>query len=176
MDVSVYIYIFVFFFYLCSLTSLSIYQVGNNGVGFIWSVSEGGHEEEWRYSVAPIPADKLVEVPLAPNGDLEDGNLLPLSGELEPDRIISDSDFDDTEDVTDDSVYFEKEVCYYRDAVNNCIWFELKFMSTFSFLKVEATFLRAVKENVKEDHVILEVNSLRYGRSYIFIDKLSKLP
>lgn len=29
-------------------------------------------------------------------------------------------------------------------------------------LQVEATFLRAVDENVKVDHVILEVNSLRY--------------
>jgi hypothetical protein len=29
-------------------------------------------------------------------------------------------------------------------------------------LQVEATFLRAVHENIKEDHVILEVNSLRY--------------
>lgn len=28
--------------------------------------------------------------------------------------------------------------------------------------QVEATFLRAVHENIKEDHVILEVNSLKY--------------
>lgn len=29
--------------------------------------------------------------------------------------------------------------------------------------QVEATFLRAVHESVKEDNIILEVNSLRYG-------------
>lgn len=29
-------------------------------------------------------------------------------------------------------------------------------------LQVEATFLRAVQENIKEDHVILEINGLKY--------------
>ncbi|KAK6119803.1 hypothetical protein DH2020_046452 [Rehmannia glutinosa] len=109
-------------------------EVGNGGVGFIWSVSDGGHEEEWRHSVAPIPEDCLVEILKNATDELEisneDGNILPPSGELEPDSV-NDSD----EDVRDDSVHFEKEV--------------------------EATFLRAVHENVKEDHVILEVNSLR---------------
>ncbi|KZV47254.1 translation initiation factor eIF-2B subunit epsilon [Dorcoceras hygrometricum] len=110
-------------------------EVGNGGVGFIWSVSEGGYEEEWRHSVAPIPADRLVEMIKSATDELEvsnkDGDVLPPSGELGPDSI--DSDFDG--DVRDDSAHFEKEV--------------------------EATFLRAVHENVKEDHVILEVNSLR---------------
>uniref|UniRef100_A0A5B6ZZC6 Translation initiation factor eIF2B subunit epsilon n=1 Tax=Davidia involucrata TaxID=16924 RepID=A0A5B6ZZC6_DAVIN len=112
-------------------------EVGTGGVGYIWSLSEGGHEEEWRHSVAPIPADKLAAVIQAMNDDLEisDGNALPPSGELKPDSISNDSDNDDVEDIRDDSVYFEKEV--------------------------EATFLRAVHENVNEDHVILEVNSLR---------------
>ncbi|XP_073310206.1 uncharacterized protein [Primulina huaijiensis] len=110
-------------------------EVGNGGVGFIWSASEGAHEEEWRHSVAPIPADKLVEMIKSATDELEvsnlDGDVLPHSGELEPDSI--DSDFDG--DVRGDSAHFEKEV--------------------------EATFLRAVHEHVKEDHVILEVNSLR---------------
>lgn len=35
-------------------------------------------------------------------------------------------------------------------------------MCFYFLLQVEATFLRAVHENVKEDHIILEVNSLRY--------------
>ncbi|PIN21051.1 Translation initiation factor 2B, epsilon subunit (eIF-2Bepsilon/GCD6) [Handroanthus impetiginosus] len=112
----------------------SVSEVGNGGAGFIWSVSEGGHDEEWRHSVAPIPMDRLVEIIKNATDELdisnEDGNILPPSGELEPDSV-NDSD----EDVRDDSVQFEKEV--------------------------EATFLRAVNENVKEDHVILEVNSLR---------------
>ncbi|XP_075492347.1 uncharacterized protein LOC142530397 [Primulina tabacum] len=110
-------------------------EVGNGGVGFIWSASEGAHEEEWRHSVAPIPADRLVEMIQSATDKLEvsnlDGDVLPHSGELEPDSI--DSDFDG--DVRGDSAHFEKEV--------------------------EATFLRAVHEHVKEDHVILEVNSLR---------------
>lgn len=110
-------------------------EVGNGGVGFIWSISEAGHEEEWRHSVAPIPADRLVEMIKSATDELEvsnqDGDVLPPSGDLEPDSI--DGDFDG--DVRDDSAHFEKEV--------------------------EATFLRAVHENVKEDHVILEVNSLR---------------
>lgn len=100
------------------------------GVGFIWSVGEKGLEEEWRHSVAPIPADRLIEIIKAATDELEisnaDSNNLPPSGELE-----RDSD----EDARDESANFEREV--------------------------EATFLRAVHENVKEDHVILEVNSLR---------------
>ncbi|KAL2241211.1 UNVERIFIED_CONTAM: hypothetical protein Sindi_0762300, partial [Sesamum indicum] len=108
--------------------------VGNGGAGFIWSVSEGGHEEGWRHSVAPIPADRLVEIIKNATDELEisneDGNILPPSGELEP-GSVNDSD----EDVRDDFAHFEKEV--------------------------EATFLRAVHENIKEDHVVLEVNSLR---------------
>ncbi|KAA8536938.1 hypothetical protein F0562_029416 [Nyssa sinensis] len=112
-------------------------EVGTGGVGYIWSLIEGGHEEEWRHSVAPIPADKLAEVIQAMNDDLEisDASVLPPSGELKPDSVSNDTDNDDVEYIRDDSVYFEKEV--------------------------EATFLRAVHENVNEDHVILEVNSLR---------------
>ncbi|XP_034709636.1 translation initiation factor eIF-2B subunit epsilon [Vitis riparia] len=114
-------------------------EVGSGGVGYIWSICEGGHEEEWRHSVAPTPADKLTEVMQATDDDLElttqGSNVLLPSGELVPDSNSNISEDDDNEDSRDDSVYFEKEV--------------------------EATFLRAVHENVKEDHVILEVNSLR---------------
>ncbi|KAK3023622.1 hypothetical protein RJ639_043890 [Escallonia herrerae] len=122
-----------------SLTNLCNHQVGNGGVGFIWSVSEGGHDEEWRQSIAPIPADKLIEVAQATNDDLDrftqDGHVLPPSGELEPGSTMNGSDSDEIDRIREDSAYFEKEV--------------------------EATFLRAVNENIKEDHVILEVNSLR---------------
>ncbi|KAJ9680368.1 hypothetical protein PVL29_019632 [Vitis rotundifolia] len=114
-------------------------EVGSGGVGYIWSICEGGHEEEWRHSVAPTSADKLTEVMQATDDDLElttqGSNVLLPSGELVPDSNSNLSEDDDNEDSRDDSVYFEKEV--------------------------EATFLRAVHENVKEDHVILEVNSLR---------------
>lgn len=114
------------------------YEVGDGGVGFIWLVGEGGQEEEWRHSVAPIPVDKLVSMMQITNDEAdlpnEDGALLPPSGELGPDSITNDS-IEDAEDIRDDSVIFEREV--------------------------EATFQRAVEEDVKDDHVILEVNSLR---------------
>ncbi|PWA43769.1 Armadillo-type fold [Artemisia annua] len=107
-------------------------EIGEGSRGFVWSVSEVDHEEEWRHSVAPIPASKIIELTQAAYEDLEtvlqDDPLLPL-----PDEKESGSESDD--DGRDESVYFEKEV--------------------------EATFLRAVHENIKEDHIILEVNSLR---------------
>lgn len=113
-------------------------EVGNGGVGFIWSVSEGSHEEEWRHSVAPIPAAKLLEIMHTSNDELEaaqlDGNL-PPSGELELDSVTANSNDDDNGYVKDDYEVFENEV--------------------------EATFKRALEENIKEDNVILEVNSLR---------------
>ncbi|KAH7856246.1 hypothetical protein Vadar_034440 [Vaccinium darrowii] len=113
---------------------LAISEAGAGGVGYLWSVGEGDFEEELRHSVAPIPADKLTEVIQAANDEMEmlDVSPLPPSGELQPDSNSIDSE-DNFE--RDDYIYFEKEV--------------------------EATFLRAVHEDVKEDHVILEVNSLR---------------
>ncbi|PHU10019.1 hypothetical protein BC332_21879 [Capsicum chinense] len=124
---------------LFSLVSVwCAHEVGDGGVGFIWLVSEGGQEEEWRHSVAPVPVDKLVEIMQITNEvDIanEDGALLPPSGELGPDSITNDSN-EDAEDIRDDSIIFEREV--------------------------EATFQRAVEEDVTEDHIILEVNSLRF--------------
>lgn len=127
-------------------TQCAASEVGSGGAGCIWSVCEGGHDEEWRHSVAPIPEDKLLEFIQAAEDELElanlDGNILPPSGEL----AASSNDFEDDsrEDLRDDSAFFEKEV--------------------------EATFLRAVHENIKEDHVILEVNSLRLSYNMIAAD------
>ncbi|PKI44627.1 hypothetical protein CRG98_034982, partial [Punica granatum] len=112
-------------------------ELGCGGVGYIWSICEGASEEEWRHSIAPISAEKLAELTQTTDDDLEfsnqDGNAPASSGELRSDAL-SDSE-DDDEDTKNDSAYFEKEV--------------------------EATFLRAVHENVQVDHVILEVNSLK---------------
>ncbi|EPS63911.1 hypothetical protein M569_10871, partial [Genlisea aurea] len=112
-------------------------EVGDGGAGFIWSVGEGGYEEEWRHSVAPIPEERLVEF-IKHELEISNGDdrVQPISGELEP-GSIDDSD----EDVRVDSDHFEKEV--------------------------EATFLRAVNEDVGEGDVILEVNSLKlsYNRT-----------
>lgn len=85
-------------------------QLGTGGVGYIWSICEGSHEEEWRHSIAPIPADKLAKAMQTTDDDLElltqDGSVLPPSGELKPESNYSD----DNEDPRDDSIYFEKEV------------------------------------------------------------------
>jgi len=81
------------------------------GAGHVWSTCEGGHEEEWRHSVAPIPKDKILEAIKTMEDDLEcaqDDIFLPPSGELKPNS--NDSDDDDHEDSRDDSYYFEKEV------------------------------------------------------------------
>lgn len=85
-------------------------QLGPGGAGYIWSISEGGHEDEWRHSVAPIPAEKLAEVMQGIEDDMEllnlDGTGLTPSGELKPDDNSNDSEDDD--DSREDS--FEKEV------------------------------------------------------------------
>lgn len=127
---------------------LAISEVGAGGVGYLWSVGEGDFEEELRHSVAPIPADKLTEVIQAANDEMEllDVSPLPPSGELQPDSNSIDSE-DNFE--RDDYIYFEKEV--------------------------EATFLRAVHEDVKEDHIILEVNSLRLSYNKTSVDCASAL-
>ncbi|CAN1761217.1 Probable translation initiation factor eIF-2B subunit epsilon [Linum perenne] len=101
-------------------------QLGPGGAGYVWSVCDGGYDEEWRHSVAPIPAEKLAEA------------LVPIDDDLET------SDDDDKEpkpgtDATDgNELDFEKEA--------------------------EATFLRAVTDNILVEHLILEMNSLRRTR------------
>ncbi|CAO2837518.1 unnamed protein product [Amaranthus hypochondriacus] len=100
-------------------------EVGAGGAGYIWSPCEG-RKEEWRHSVAPIPADKLADLQKAYD-DLDLTNL-----DVNPTPNLDITSDPDTEDPMDD---FEKEV--------------------------EATFQRAVQENIKDDNVILEVNSLR---------------
>lgn len=124
-------------------------EVGISGAGYIWSVCEGGHEEEWRHSVAPIPANELLQLSLSTYADLDslnqDGSILPTSGELIPDSgsIISD---DVDEVYKGEYASFEKEV--------------------------EATFLRAVHEvpGVDQSNVIIEVNSLRLSYNLQFSD------
>ncbi|KAK4798811.1 hypothetical protein SAY86_031137 [Trapa natans] len=129
---------------LTDMQSSAAEELGSGGAGYIWSICEGASEEEWRHSVAPVPAEKLAEISQTIDDDLDfsyqDGNAPASSGELKPGGL-SDSDDDDV-DANNDSAYFEKEV--------------------------EATFLRAVHENVKVDHVILEVNSLKLSYNMEF--------
>ncbi|CAJ1960974.1 unnamed protein product [Sphenostylis stenocarpa] len=120
-------------------------ELGMGGAGHVWSTCESGHEEEWRHSVAPIPKDKIMEAIKTMEDDLgfiHDDSFLPPSGELIPNS--NDSDDDDHEDSRDDSYYFEKEV--------------------------EATFLRAVHENIQESHLILEINSLKLSYNKLTSD------
>ncbi|RRT76001.1 hypothetical protein B296_00030656 [Ensete ventricosum] len=97
-----------------SLTSLRWLDiVGIAGVGYIWCSYEGGNDEEWRHSVAPIPASKLAELSHEdyedPDVSYQEVNSTPVSGELRPDSEITG---DDDADGTDygDSADFDKEV------------------------------------------------------------------
>uniref|UniRef100_A0A7N0TQL7 Translation initiation factor eIF2B subunit epsilon n=1 Tax=Kalanchoe fedtschenkoi TaxID=63787 RepID=A0A7N0TQL7_KALFE len=125
------------------------YEVGESGAGYIWQVCDGVHEEDWRHSVAPIPDEKLIE--LMQKVDLDTEDNLPSSGELKPElnSNMSDDDDDDIEEVQDDTSLFQKEV--------------------------EATFLRAVHENVAQSHIVLEVNALRLSFNMTFLDCASAL-
>ncbi|KAJ0966515.1 hypothetical protein J5N97_023432 [Dioscorea zingiberensis] len=112
-------------------------EVGISGVGYIWSVCEGEHDEEWRFSIAPIPKEKLEKFSRGSPDDYDVINQdecgIPPYGELPPDSDGTEFDGGDGEDYHD-SADFEKEV--------------------------EATFLRALT-GVNEENVILEINSLR---------------
>ncbi|CAM8898425.1 unnamed protein product [Rhodiola kirilowii] len=123
------------------------YEVGENGAGYIWHVCDGVLEEEWRHSVAPIPDEKLIE--LMQKVDLDTEDNMPSSGELKPDLNSNMSDDDDIEEVQDDYYLFQKEV--------------------------EATFLRAVHENVAQSHIVIEVNALRLSFNMTFLDCASAL-
>ena len=88
------------------------FKVGSGGAGYIWSACEGGREEEWRHSVAPIPKDKLAEISQAEKDNLDqldsnDGSN-PPSGELQ--APSNNSNFHNTEESMDDYLLFEKEV------------------------------------------------------------------
>ncbi|PKA49916.1 Mannose-1-phosphate guanylyltransferase 1 [Apostasia shenzhenica] len=101
--------------------------------GYIWSC-EGGIEDEWRYSIAPIPVEKISEFFENAYADVDvlDQDLsIPASGELLHDS--ESTGLGEGEDYKD-SADFEKEV--------------------------EATFQRALA-GVDQDIVILEINSLR---------------
>lgn len=106
------------------LPVIQVHQVGNGGVGYIWSVSEYGLDDDWKHSVAPIPADKLVGITQTLTDELDvptlDGNILPPSGELEPDSVTNDS-IDDAEDIRDESVFFEKEVGICKSTEKKCV-------------------------------------------------------
>ncbi|CAK8533108.1 unnamed protein product [Lathyrus sativus] len=115
-------------------------ELGVGGVGYVWPKCEG--EEEWRHSVAPITEDKILEAVKAMEDELE---LIHDGNTLPPSGELipnsNDSDDDDNDDSRDD---FDKEV--------------------------EATFLRAVHENIQDVHLTLEINSLKLSYNKITAD------
>ena len=109
--------------------------------------------------MAPIPADKIYEAIKTMEDDVEltdDGSILALSGELKPGS--NDSEDDDNEDSRDDPYYCEKEVSVLTCKLMH--FADIRFYVIHHHSQVEATLLSAVDENIQEDHVILEVNSL----------------
>ena len=118
-------------------------QLGNGGIGYVWSICEGSVEEEWRHSVAPIPSNKLEKALQAADDELEltqDSNVLPTSGELKSDSNFSDGD--DNEDSRDDSIHFEKEVSSY--CISDVWW------QGHSSCLTSTIFLFAGRSNVSE--------------------------
>lgn len=111
-------------------------EISISGSGYIWSACEAGLDEEWRHSIAPIPAEKLNDFFLNAHAEHDESNqdisCFPTSGELPPGSETTG--VDDGEEDYRDSADFEKEV--------------------------EATFLRALA-GVDQDNVIIEINSLR---------------
>jgi len=112
--------------------------------------------------VAPIPKDKILEAIKTMEDDMEfaqDDSFLPPSGELKPNS--NDSDDDDHEDSRDDSYYFEKEVRILAFKPVSDAFCGYQILKILYHLQVEATFLRAVHENIQESHLMLEINSLK---------------
>ncbi|KAJ3691902.1 hypothetical protein LUZ61_000005 [Rhynchospora tenuis] len=111
---------------------------GLSGVGYIWTSCETGNEEEWRYSVAPIPEEKLKEFYAKMFDEDESSSDGEQTGITHSGELISESkstDFDDSDgEYKGDVAKFEKEV--------------------------EETFERALG-GVAEENVQLEINSLR---------------
>lgn len=49
--------------------------MGKTGAGYKWSIRDGGQEEEWRHSVAPIPPEKIREIMAAEEeGEIEEAD------------------------------------------------------------------------------------------------------
>ncbi|KAJ3672141.1 hypothetical protein LUZ60_006862 [Juncus effusus] len=113
-------------------------EAGISGVGFIWTSTETGTEDEhWRHSVAPIPEEKLKEfyentINNPDSSEEEEQSNLTHSGEIVPDT--KSTGYDSDGEYRGDANKFEKEV--------------------------EETFERALG-GVAEENVKLEINSLR---------------
>ncbi|EOA15350.1 hypothetical protein CARUB_v10004259mg [Capsella rubella] len=111
-------------------------ELDPDGAGYIWKVCDSVHDAEWKHSIVPIPMEKLADMAQAMDGDgIEDGSVVPPSGELKSDTDSINTDANDPND--DDYGYFEREV--------------------------RETFLRAIEEDNNVDHITPLINSLRFS-------------
>ncbi|KAF6144038.1 hypothetical protein GIB67_037711 [Kingdonia uniflora] len=140
-------------------------EVGSSGAGYIWSVFDGGHEEEWRHSIAPIPAEKLIELAhVQPELDLpvQDGSILQLSGELQP-----DSDSDNSEDDGDGDQYCTlRERLSYNMGPVDCAG--AIFQSVMKLALKSQQVLMLDKSYVKGKHVFPPFLGHRFGKRVQF--------
>ncbi|CAN0920557.1 Probable translation initiation factor eIF-2B subunit epsilon [Linum grandiflorum] len=121
-------------------------QLGPGGAGYVWSICDGGYDDEWRHSVAPIPAEKLSKALLAIDEDLETLNV-DDSAPTAPEELesgTSGNESDNMDEPNDDYLDFENEV--------------------------EETFSRAVNDNIAVDDLILDMNSLRLSYNMALAD------
>lgn len=119
-------------------------EVGETGAGYRWSNRDGSQEEDWRHSVAPIPADKIRELVSAEEeGEIEEADN--DFGAAARDSIAG-TGVEGDEETEDDEDDFEKEV--------------------------EGTFLRLAEgtAGVQPEHVVIEVNSLKLAYNKTFAD------
>lgn len=119
-------------------------EVGASGAGYRWSVKDGSQDDDWRYSIAPIPADRIREMTMKEQQEDLDDTVQDAGVVSGPDNARNSEDEEDEDE--DAKLDFDKEV--------------------------EETFKRAVLEGsgVQEDHVIIEVNGLRLACNASFSD------
>ncbi|KAG0628658.1 hypothetical protein M758_1G043500 [Ceratodon purpureus] len=118
-------------------------EIGDTGAGYRWS-RDGGHEEDWRHSVAPVPAEKIRELIAAEEeGEIEEADNDIGAAARESAAGTGVEDGEESGEEEDD---FEKEV--------------------------EGTFLRLAEgvSGVQQEHVIIEVNSLKLAYNKTFSD------
>ncbi|KAF3788822.1 Translation initiation factor eIF-2B subunit epsilon [Nymphaea thermarum] len=126
--------------------------VGVSGAGVLWSIGENLQEDEWKHSIAPIPAEKLGGI-IAALADAEASQDLGTQQTSEGVKANIERDVDeDGNSVVDDDV-------------------DLK---TVQFDKeVEETFARAVVEGVEQDHkcVLFVAEAIFYQILQILYDQ-----
>ncbi|XP_062220686.1 uncharacterized protein LOC133920062 [Phragmites australis] len=111
-------------------------ETGTCGVvGYIWTSSDTGIQEEWRQSIAPIPKEKLEELKRALSVGDDDGSEDDPNNPTVPHKDDSESSVDEDDDHISK---FETEV--------------------------EETFQRAL-DGIDQDNLILEINGLRLAYS-----------